>query len=188
MGYPRAVADNFIRQISSEEAEILEFKGALTVKDMFSFHSPEGNLSACYITQLCGRRTIMPTNHYNHSVHEGSIFSSIAPSLAEFGNDLAIGETIVVSGRGRIRNVIEHTNGAAKVLVVHEIVLFIRFPGADMGVVVRVFVRPDDVPREVIGTFILGDYVHFRGYLCCRRKIEDIINVEVVSHNEMRRG
>ncbi|OAV86943.1 hypothetical protein PTTG_29651 [Puccinia triticina 1-1 BBBD Race 1] len=158
MGYPRAVADNFIQQISSEEAEILEFKGALTVKDMFSFYSPEGNLSACYITQLRGRRTIMPTNHYNHSVHEGSIFSSIAPSLAEFGNDLAIGETyvinghaskdtdghfvwefnpllarlripvvcpyilnsIVVSGRGRIRNVIEHTNGAAEVLVVHK--------------------------------------------------------------------
>ncbi|OAV87286.1 hypothetical protein PTTG_29500 [Puccinia triticina 1-1 BBBD Race 1] len=192
---------------------------------MFLFYSLEGNLFACYISKLRGCLTIIPTHYSSHSVPEGSTFSSIAPSLAEFGKDLVIGETyvinghasedtdghfvwefnpliassripvvcpyilnrIVVTGRGPIRNVIEHTNGVPEVIVVHEIVVFIRFEGADIGTVVRVFVRPDDAPCEVVGTFIPGSYVHFRGYLCCTEKVEDTIDVEGREHKPSRR-
>ncbi|OAV92921.1 hypothetical protein PTTG_27477 [Puccinia triticina 1-1 BBBD Race 1] len=113
---------------------------------------------------------------------------------------------MIVYGRGRVKEVIELCDEAKATIVQHKVVvnisyevsnlhacpivhgLTIQFYNSPVGLNVRVVMHYSDAPPDLRGGFMPGVKLIFWGYLTRLQTDDEMMRVEILSHDEVRRG
>ncbi|OAV87638.1 hypothetical protein PTTG_29344 [Puccinia triticina 1-1 BBBD Race 1] len=95
---------------------------------------------------------------------------------------------LIVYGCGQVKDVIELCDHKKAIIVQHKVVVNISYDNSPLGLNVKVVMHYSDAPPDLRGGFMPGVHILFRGYLTHCQTEDEMMRVEILTHDEVRRG
>ncbi|WAQ89638.1 hypothetical protein PtA15_11A328 [Puccinia triticina] len=121
----------------------------------------------------------------------GCVFFDINPLLARKRYPVVCPyhvNRLIISGQGSVKGVSDIWDYNLNVVGHHEVTVEVLCEESSMGLEIQLFVKPNDMPSELLQNFTPGAQVFFRGYLGSSLSEGKQLRVEVLSHGDVRRG